>query len=61
MVDRRGADDGIVDLELADEVDRRLAHHAAVLMPHDAAGNNDFDLLITLQNIGYIDIICDHQ
>ncbi len=31
LVDRRGADDGDIHLELADEIDRRLADHAAVV------------------------------
>ena len=43
LVDRRGADDGVIDLELADEIDRGLADDAAVGVPHDAARDDDLD------------------
>ena len=43
MVDRRGADDRVVDLELPDEIDRRLADDAAVGAAHHAAGDHHLD------------------
>ena len=43
LVDRRGADHRVVDLELADEIDRRLADDAAVGAPHRAAGHDHLD------------------
>ena len=44
LVDGRGADHGVVDLELADEVDGRLANDAAIGCAHHAAGDDDLDL-----------------
>src|SRR5262245_34236919 len=61
LVDGRGADDRIVDLELADEVDRRLADNAPVRMPHDAARDDHLDLVVSLQYIDNIYVIRDRQ
>src|SRR5262245_21754478 len=43
MVDGRGADDGVVDLELLDEINSGLADNAAVGAAHDAAGNHHLE------------------
>src|SRR5688572_25124875 len=43
MVDRGSADHRIIDLELLDEIDGRLADDAAVGPTHHAAGDHHFD------------------
>lgn len=42
-IDRRRADHGVIDLELADEIDGRLADDPAVRTAHDPAGNDHLD------------------
>ena len=62
LVDRRGADHRIVDLELPDEIDRRLADDAAVGAAHDAAGDHHLDRRVDAHHVGNIDVIGDdHQ
>ncbi|MNT98760.1 hypothetical protein D3C72_2414160 [compost metagenome] len=43
LVDRRDADDGEIDLELADEIDRCFADDTTVGSAHHTAGNHHLD------------------
>src|SRR5690606_22516432 len=60
-VDRRGADDGVVGTELPDEVHGRLADHAAVAVPHHAAGEDDLVLGVAAQDVRDVDVVGDHH
>ena len=61
MIDRRGADDGIIDLELLDEIDGGLADNAAVRAAHHAAGDHHLDRGIDAHPVGNIDVIGDNH
>ena len=49
LVDRGRADDGVVDLELADQADRGRADHRAVGAAHRAAGHDHLDARMPVQ------------
>src|SRR6185295_14785557 len=61
LVDGRGSDNGIVDFELADEINRSFAYHTTIQMPHDPTGYYHLDLFASLQYIDNINIICDRE
>ena len=57
-----GADHGKVDLELADEIDRRRADDAAIGLAHHAAGHHHFDARCIGEYVGNVEIVGDdHQ
>src|SRR5215469_14812375 len=58
-VDTADADDAEVDLELAEEVDDRLADHATVPAADDAAGDDDLELDILAENTGDLQVVGD--
>ena len=61
LVDRRGADHGVIDLELADEIDRRAADDAAVGAPHRAAGDDHLDPRVAVEDGRDVDVVGDDQ
>src|SRR5262245_14187873 len=61
LVDRRGADDGGIDLELPDEVDRARAHHRTVGPPDDAAGHDHLDGRVAVEQHRDIEVVGDDQ
>ena len=61
VIDRGGADHRIIDLELLDEINRRLADDAAVGAAHDAAGDDHFDRRIDAHAVGDVDVVGDHH
>ena len=61
LVERRGADDRHIDLELPDEVDRRGADDRAVGAPHQPTGNDNFDRRMPVERHGDVEVIGDDQ
>ena len=61
-VDGGSADHRIVDLELADKIDRRLAHDAAIGAAHHAPGDDHLDIGVDAHAVGDVDVVGDdHQ
>ncbi len=59
-LDAGNADDADIDLELADEIDGRLADDAAVAAAHHTAGDDHFALRVVGQNRRYIQVVGHH-
>src|SRR5262249_23281239 len=57
LVDGRGADHRVVDLELPNKIDRCLPNHTPVRVPNDTAGDDDLDLLVSLQDVGDVHVV----
>ena len=49
----------IIDLELLDEIDRRVAHDAAVFPAHDPTGSHHFDCLERKQCVDDVQVVGD--
>ncbi len=58
LVDTADADQGEIDLELADEIGGGLAHHAAVAA-HVAAGDQHIEVFLGAENARHVQIIGD--
>jgi len=61
LVDRRRADHGVVDLELLDEVVRLLADHRTVGAAHRAAGHDDLDARMRVEQHRDVEVVGDDQ
>jgi hypothetical protein len=60
VLDPRDADQADVDLELADEVDRRLADDAPVARADDAAGDDHLAVGVVGEDRRDVEVVGDH-
>ena len=61
LVDRGRADDGVIDLELADQADRGGTDHGAVGAAHRAAGHDHLDARMAIQQHRDIEVVGDDE
>ena len=57
VIDAADPDDPDVDLELADQVDRRLADDAAIARPHQPAGDDHPEIRLVAQEQRDVEIV----
>ena len=61
LVDRGRTDDGVIDLELADQADRGRADHSAVGAAHRAARHDHLDARVPVQEHRDVEVVGDNQ
>ena len=61
LVDRGRPDDGVVDLELADQLRRGRADHRTVGAPHRAAGDHHLDAGMAVEQHRDVEIVGDDE
>src|SRR6266849_357041 len=61
LVDRGSADDGVVNLELADQADRGRADHRAVGAAHRTAGHDHLDARMSIKQHRDVEVVGDDQ